>query len=344
MPRRTQHIIHISHVQAFRACRQAWHWSSPQGLNLMPVDKYAPFFTGSLVHHCLEYRHKFATPADEAIAVYCDRELTPAQKQDPKLLEQIELVKGLLAHYALWQKHDKTPLADRAFCFVDNERPFNTKLWSNSRHTVTLAGIYDGVVQSLDDGKYYLWEIKTTRSIAERSKQLALDAQTDAYVNAAQRELNLPISGIIYTLIRKKIPEAPKELKNGLLSQAANQDTTAEYFLNYVKHYHSDRDHAWLGATYGQFLNDLLAQDNRYFARIVVNRSQAALADSWQQLEAVTREMIAPHTAIYRNETYACNYCLFREPCIAKRDGGNYQAILANNYVNNPRYADEVGE
>lgn len=344
MPRQHTHYVHISHVQQFKACRQSWAWGAPQGRNLTPRDKYAPFFTGSLVHHCLEQRYKDGMPTLDALRMYIDRELNAEQQRDPNLLEQIDLVRGLMQHYDLWQKYDRTHLADTQFRFLANEQRFEIPLWSNSRHKITLASIFDGVVESLHDGKYYLWEIKTTRSIAERLKQLDLDAQTDAYINGAQRVLGVPLAGVVYTLIRKKVPDAPKILKDGTLSLDARQDTSAAWYLDAVKAHHSDWGKAQISMQYGAFLDGLLQSANRYFARIVVNRSQAALNDSWLQLQAAAREMINPRIPIYRNESYSCNYCLFRDPCIAKRDGRDYEDQLARNYVFNERYASEVDE
>lgn len=344
MPTVKDHILHISGVQQFKACRQAWQWASPLGRNLTPVDKYAPFFIGSLVHHALEYQYRFGITPEQSIAEYLAQNCTPAERQSEKILEQADQAAGLLKHYNLWQRHDQTWLADANFEFIANEQPFRVKLWDNSRKRIYLAGVFDGVVQSKHNGLYYLWEIKTTRSIIEREKQLQLDSQADAYTNAAQRMLGVKISGIVYTLIRKKVPEAPKALKDGTLSQSASQDTSAEWYLAYARNYHAGASNVFLSETYGAFLNTLLAQENKFFRRVVVNRSQYELADSWTQLQQVAREMIDPRTSIYLNESHACNYCLFRAPCIAKRSGRDYEAILGSSYVFNERYADEVSE
>lgn len=351
MPHKTHYKIHISDVQRYKACRQAWSWSSPIRANLTPRDKYAPFFTGSLVHHCLEMRYKYDAPVNDAIESYCRIELTEAQQTDPKLLEQIELVRGLMKHYELWQKHDRTWLSDAGFEFIASEQTFSVPLWSNSRNSIELIGTFDGVVKNKHNGKTYLWEIKTTRSLSEREKQLQLDNQADAYTNAAQRILGMPIDGIIYTLIRKKIPEHPKIIKGNLLSVAESQDITAEWYLDLVKQHHFPQSmldrmliNAWIKDQYGNFIDYLAKRGNNYFSRVVVNRSQIELADSWTQLQAVAREMINPKTAIYRSEDHHCNYCLMRQPCLAKFKGQDYATILNNSFVYNERYADEVIE
>lgn len=342
--------VHISDVMRYKSCRQAWQWSSPLKSNLTPKDKYAPFFTGSLVHHCLEMKHTIGLPTSQAIKMFLDQECTPEQKQDQTILDQVQLVYGLMQHYDLWQKQDTSWLADSNFEFIANEQDFATIIQRNSRSIIELVGRFDGVVKSLTNGKYYLWEIKTTRSIAEREKQLALDSQADAYTNAATRMLGVPIEGIVYTLIRKKIPDFPKVLQNGNLSAATSQDITAYYYLDCIKRHHSEvldsldlvATKAFIKSMYGNTLEALLNNDKPYFKRVLVQRSATELANSWNELKLVSREMISKRTPIYLNESYGCNYCLFRNPCIAKRAGKNYQEILDRDYVYNQRYADEI--
>lgn len=349
MPHQTQFKIHISDVQRFKGCRQSWSWASPTRANLTPRDKYMPFWLGSLIHHCLEMRYTRDMPINLALASYPQLDRPLDEITDQRQLENLALAQGLMQHYALWQKHDHTWLADDMFDFIASERDFAMPLWANSRNRIDVVGTFDGVVQSKHNGKYYLWEIKTTRSIIEREKQLALDSQTDTYLNVAQREIGIELAGVVYTLIRKKIPEFPKVLKSGMLSQAKDQDTSAEWFLRNVKIHHgianwTESPKAWIHENYGEIIDHFARQGNPYFSRVVVNRSQADLADAWDQLQAVAREMVNPRTPIYRNESYACNYCLFRHPCITKRAGGDYDAILARDYVFNDRYADEIPE
>lgn len=308
-----------------------------------------PFWLGSLVHHCLEMRYKYSASIQEALASFPQLDRPLEEITDPRQLENIVLARGLLLHYDLWQKYDRTWLRDDNFDFIASERDFATALWANSRNRIEIVGTFDGVVKSKHNGKHYLWEIKTTRSITEREKQLALDSQTDAYLNAAQRILGIELAGVVYTLIRKKIPEFPKILKTGMLSQAKDQDTSAEMYLAHVKAHHglgawATDPKPWIRDNYGDIINHLAQQGNPYFSRVVVNRSQAELQDSWDQLQAAAREMIDPRTYIYREESYACNYCLFRHPCITKRAGGDFRAILDRDYVFNERYADEVPE
>ena len=341
------YFVHSSDIQRYKRCRQYWDWASPIRSNLTPRDKYAPFFTGSLMHHVLEHWYKIGQDAQTSIANYMAKECTPEQRADPKLLEQATLVQVLFEHYRLWQHHDASWLSDGNFEFIANEQMVHLPLWRNRYADVRLIMTFDGVVKDLTSGKYYLWEIKTTKSVVQRQKQLDLDLQADNYANGAQRILDVPISGIIYTLIRKKIPDFPKVLTNGFLSQSRDQDITGWWYLKCIKEHHrlhlADREYRneFIKENYSKILDHLLQEQN-YFRRVLVKRSQAELDDSWHQLYAVTREMISKQTPIYLSEEDRCNFCLFRNPCIAKRQGRDYQAILDREYIFNDRYKDEI--
>ncbi len=340
MPRLTQHTIGITDAIAFRQCRQAWYWSSPLGCNLRPTEKHIPYFVGSLVHYGLECITKgSAAGIPLIIAEYVGNHCTVTEAYSTPILDACELAIGILQHYQLWQKHDTSPLADKNLEFISNEADHDVTLWSNTRNAIKLASTFDRVVHSKIDGNFYLVEYKTTSNMFKRFQQLQLDAQLDAYLNNASRTLDVPITGIIYTLLRKKVPEFPNILKTGLLSTAPKADTTAEWFLACAKQHHSgfeDRN-TLIKAHYGDYLNTLLNNLNKYFTRAVVTRSNRELNDSWYQLQETAKEMVAQRTPIYRNENTHCGDCAFRAPCIAKRQGLDYQAILQSSYEQNVR-------
>jgi len=344
MPSVTDYEIHISDVGAYKKCRRMWNWSSPLRGNLEPFDKYAPFFVGSMVHHALEYWYKFNTPPVASVFSYAAKNCSTTEIDDPNIREQINLAVDLVNHYLLWQAKDQSILADANFEFIAPEQSFKTILWRNSRKRIWLAGTFDGVVKQLSSGKYYLWEIKTTRSLIEREKQLALDEQTTAYANAAQTVVGYDISGIVYTLIKKKVPEFPKVNNDGQLSQSKSQDTTPEFYLDCIKRNHPNITKEQIKTIYGNFINYLCQEPSKYFRRLVVNRSAMELHRDKLELIAAAQEMVDNRTPIFRSGGPHCNYCLFRSPCIALNAGRDYQSILAEGYTKNRKYVDEVTE
>lgn len=358
MPRRQVFNIHISDVSAFKACRQRWDYSSTIRKSLAPRAIYAPFLVGSGVHKALELRFKFGTPLQDGVTHFLAKELKPL-KADPVLWEgvkaQVEenetLIRGMLAHYHEWQKASNTPLADRAFEFVSTEAPFNIKLWGNSRKQINYAGTFDGVVRHLETGKYYLWEVKTTRSITERVKQLDFDPQTTGYILGAQRALGLEIEGVIYTLLRKSLPNTPQPLKSGdRLSKAIKEgkyyNTSAEWYIKTVREFHPTATKAGIMDFYGDVISVLAEAGNSYFSRVVIKRSQAELARFESELLEVSKAMIDPRVPVYRGEGQHCNYCTFRNPCLLlHREGPEAEATnLAANYIYHNRHEAQEEE
>lgn len=354
MPRKTVYNVHITDVQRFKRCRRLWGWSSPLRGNLTTRETYSPFFVGTLVHHGLEQHYRYAMPPAVSIEkLFLDTVgHLPTTVLDPNYADY-RLALVLCQHYLLWQKYDQTPLADANFAFVSPEHEFSYKLWGNTRREIRLKGRFDGIVQQLSTGKYYLWEIKTTRSITERQKQLELDSQTDAYLAAAdhvlQHELGIKanVAGIIYTLLRKKEPSSPEVLKNGLLSQK-KIDTSAPWYLQAVKKHHGEQaTKAFVAEHYSEMINTLLTEANPFFARLIVTRTPDELRNATAHLLQVAHEMIDPNVPLYYNPDERCNYCVFRSPCIAVQQGRKLDALhlLQTGYKPNESYlGEQVGE
>lgn len=364
------YYIHSTDIGRFKDCRRRWDWESHLRRNLEPRDKYAPLWIGTLVHHGLEMWYR-ANPGKQvgsvalsiesgtptvrveadsyypefSIADYTKQHLTQAQLDDPRNTESETLAINLVDNYIRWQRTDRTWLADRNFEFIAPEQEFKVLLWQTTRARVWLVGRFDGIVRRRDNGLLYLWEIKTTRSIAEREKQLDFDEQTSAYLYAA-RALGYDVQGEIYTLIRKKIPESPRILKNGMLSTDVSIDTTQEHYWTCVKAHHNYanlpiEERAIIFKHYTPILDHLGQQPNKFFKRVPANRSTREIEHSASEIVAVAREMLSKTTPIYMTATARCNYCLFRTPCAAYNRGQDYEAILERDYQQNPKFTKD---
>lgn len=346
MPKIIDYEIHISDIMRFKRCRREWAWASHLKRNLEPRDKYAPLWIGTLVHHGLEQWYRSQVEPEFSIVNYECANLTPTQIDDPKNRESCDLAINLVANYIKWQRTDRTWLADKNFDFIAPEQDFKVLLWQTSRARVWLAGRFDGIVRRRDNGFLYLWEIKTTRSIMEREKQLDFDEQTSAYLFAAHK-LGYDVQGAIYTLIRKKLPESPRILKNGLLSTDKSIDTTPEHYIQCIRDHHfADRDsretdRQFILNNYGDILTHLGMQPNKFFKRVTVNRSPREIEHSASEIIAVAREMLSKQTPIYMTATAGCNWCLFRNPCAAYNRGQDYEAILEREYQPNTKFTKD---
>lgn len=341
-------FVHITDVQRFKECRRKWDYASPLKRNLVPTERYAPYYFGTLVHYVLEQVAK-GYPFSRALHSFFEinEGKVPMGPVDAGYAD-FELAKGIFRHYVMWQKTlVQGALADEDFEHISPEHSFTYPLYK-SKQQVYLKGKFDGIVKHKATGKYFLWEIKTTRSVTERMKQLDLEQQTDAYLIAAQYVLqkqlgiDAPVEGMVYTLIRKKVPTAPAVLKNGQLSQA-KQDVTPYWYAAAAKQQHPDLTPSELGSIYGPILSQLQAEHTPYFARHIVQRTPRHLTRSLRDLIAVTKDMLSKRTALYPNPTPSCNFCLYRDPCVLMQAGTTHtaEALLKANYKFNSDFEGE---
>lgn len=342
--------IHISDVINYKRCRRAWNWSSMHRENLTPIVQYAPFAFGTVVHAAIAtYFNGDGLLLGDDLALLDGFENLSDEDQ--------ELVKAVLAHYELWQSKDKSQFADRNLATIATEKAFEVALINPhgvKSNRYGLAGRFDGVVRNTVDGKLYLHEIKTTRSVKERASQLTNEEQCNAYLMAASQLFDEPVAGVIYTLIRKKAPVAPGILlRDGTLSLNKSIDTSAEYYFDYAFNHHgftSDSDMSndnpkalWFKQHYNDIITSLLFE-NKFFQRIVIRRSPVELQRTNDELYTIAQEMLSKRIAIYAHGGVHCLYCQFKEPCAAMNTGNDYQAILRDAYKQNDYHLPREGE
>jgi hypothetical protein len=347
--------IHISDVRTFRSCRRKWSWSSPLQGNLEPVVPYLPFFTGKALHAALEYYYRDGIPFEDTVDTYLASEeanmteittLWPSEQS--ALEEQIDLIRDLINHYAMWQRQDKRKYSDSNLEFISLEMPFELPLpipkgvihptlgIPSNEHghpTIKVAGRLDGIVRHRITGDYWIWETKTTRSISELTESLANDEQSALYMWAAERVMRVPIKGVLYNMLRKKAPAEPKILQSGAFSQAKNVDTTSYYYLDAIKRAFPDWSNETIIDEYGEILNILLDNDGKFFSRFPLYHSATEVTSTLENIYYTAMEMVNPNLPLYPAPSWLnCNFCFFKSPCLAKNAGSDYTVLLDEEY------------
>lgn len=345
--------IHITDMQAFMTCRRRWNWSSALRENLTSNAMYAPFFMGRLVHHNLEHLYRYGLSLEVALGMFLKEELghrvehlrTEPHERVAKLLWPQEIdeirnvvveAKQILEHYRIWARAYRGPFNDDEFDFISHERVFCVPFMrpdGTADPDMLQEGRFDGLVRRKSDGTVWLWEVKTARSIKERIQMLPYEMQASAYCRAAEIVFGEPVAGVIYTIIRKKVPRDPDVLANGMLSKNKSIDTTAEHYLKCVRRHHGVRATVpFIKQNYGDILMKLRerAEDpqHAFFARIGIRRSPEELRVFQEGFHACAREMINPDTPIYPSPGYHCSFCLFKEPCLDLNTGRDVQTTL----------------
>lgn len=331
--------IHISDIRTFKSCRRKWEWASPLKGNLEPIIPYVPFFTGRAFHAALEYKYRDGIPFEDTLDTYFKLEegamdeiagLWPGERA--AFDEQIELVRSMIDHYAMWQAQDTRVYSDRNLEFVSLEQGFEIPLPAPDggfHPTATLAGRFDGVVRHTPTDTFWLWETKTTRSIAELTNSLVNDEQCGVYAYAASQVLQKPIAGVLYNMVRKKAPSLPRILQNGQLSKAVSIDTTAFHYLSEIKSQFPDYSDDTILDEYGDTLAALQANETKFFLRFPVYRTPAEIANLLRDIYHVAVDMLNPDTPLYPAPSWLnCNFCSFKSACITRNADGDYGTLL----------------
>lgn len=332
----SKHQIHISDVTAFLQCRRAWNWSSNLRQHLTTVQPYGPFYLGTVVHKILE---KWYDP--NGLKVHASGRAIVELRQQPNAIDEfIDFGRDMFDHYLTWQNNDRSEFNDLNLNFLAVEKPVKMPIYTprgTASNKFEFVGKVDGVIRHWGNNKLYLHEIKTCKSIDSRIEQLNFEIQPTAYMLAAEHEYNEPIAGVIYTLIRKKLPVEPDVLGNGTLSKNKAIDTTADCYLSCVRRQHPGITAAEIKSIYGDVLSNLLNQPNKFFRRVLVTRSQSQLVEMRRMLYDVARDMTNARLPLYTNPGYFCNNCQFQMPCVALSSGQSIDPILSQHYIRNTR-------
>lgn len=336
--------IHISDVRTFRTCRRKWNWSSAMGRNLEPTVPYIPFFTGRAIHHCLEmYYGPRHIPLDKSLDQFLKDEKTEIDKigvlwpsEESSFDEQIEMMRSILGHYKLWVEHDHKMYSDENLEFISLETEFDVPMVTPGGRVskkMRLGGRFDGVVKHIPTGDYWIWECKTTRSVRELIDSLSNDEQCGVYMHAASKMLGVPIKGVLYNIIRKKVPTTPATLQNGLLSQAAKIDSTAFFYSWCIRQLCPDWSVDTIQGFYGPFLDMLAEKEQLFFMRFPVYRTEYEIKGLMKNIYYTALEMVNSKTVLYPAPGWLnCTMCHFRGPCLAMNSGSDYEVLLDAEY------------
>lgn len=347
--------IHISDLRAFLSCRRQWDWSSMLRQGLEPRITYAPFFTGRAIHYCLQKWYENGATPEQVLPKFVEHEVKNMEQSGalwPQELatveEQVELIKGMVDHYFMWVAKDVGPWADKNLRFIAMETEFTVPIESptgRSSTRIQFSGRFDGLVQRIDNGSYWLLETKTAKSIKGLQGTLDNDSQAGGYALAARKLFDKNVSGVLYNVLRKKLPTWPRQLVDGYLSQDKRIDTTPQVYIQAIKENHLEWQDGsgWtkegneaLMRTYGDFLRYLMSEeyqsDKAFFARIPIRRTRQELDQLERDIHYIGLEMVR-NPRIYPTASWStCPSCRFKGPCLTMNAGGDFGSLLHSEY------------
>lgn len=217
------------------------------------------------------------------------------------------------------------------------EEPFGVFIPANSgRNSQTkLYGILDLVAEEKRTGTVWLWDHKyTSRDFDSFESSLELDEQANYYLWGMQQllrleNINSPIAGIMFNLIRAKVPTQPKLLaprtkadkdagRSPGISQAKDIDTTAELYMKAIL------DNGFDPKDYEEVLSHLAVRDKPFFKRLPIVRTEHNLTLIGKELYQTSLDMRSNNCM--RNSTKDCSWdCPFHELCIMEFKGADYK-------------------
>lgn len=217
------------------------------------------------------------------------------------------LASGMLAGYvAHWRGKDD-------FEVLHVELPFRVPLVTpagKASRIFDLVGRIDMIVR-MPDGSIWVFEHKTVGvKDPQYLRRLDTDFQIRAYVWAGSRFLGVPIRGVVYNVLRAKLPVEPEVLKNGTISKRANIDTTLEVFEAALARTGSNP------ADYAEIHDRLRNEGNTFFIREAREIPPEDLQRWALEMYAITRDM-RRSKFVYRNPTACSLYggCEYRDLC-----------------------------
>jgi PD-(D/E)XK nuclease superfamily protein len=206
---------------------------------------------------------------------------------------------------------------------------------------VHARGRMDAIWERL--AKLGIMDHKTAQQIDENLPvKLETDEQTTSYLWAAEIEAqyyNLPHKGepmqeVIYNVLRKAYPREPTKLTTGMFStDRSKESTTYDILQRWIARNIPGVSLTEKQQGYLDYLKEV--GDEQFIIRKPVRRNRHQLADAGYRLYLETMDMLSPNLRIYNNlrNDYSCLNCAFRTPCLAKMDGGDWQQLIRDNYV-----------
>lgn len=203
---------------------------------------------------------------------------------------------------------------------------------------VVYAGRCDMLAED-EVGNYWIFDWKTARTITQDDEFLYLDDQIGSYVWAL-RKLGLPVRGFVYHEQRKGYPKPPERNKVIRLgrsySVSKSQETDYETYLRTVMEGDAA---AYQEGLYDDFLAFLKDEGIVFHARHQIHKTDYECDQIEYNIGQEALEMIDPKIRIYPSAgRFGCTFCAFRQPCMEKNGGGDYQYALDTLYERREHY------
>lgn len=195
---------------------------------------------------------------------------------------------------------------------------------------VTYGGRLDALFQD-KQGRYWIADWKTTSRLLDEdveSSFLQLDDQVSGYMWALW-QYGIQCAGFVYVEIKKTFPQPPERLlrtyKGKMYSTNKQALTTAEMFTRTVQY--NDND-AWQMGLYDDHIRWLESDGPKFTQRHQIHKNPNEIYATGEALSLEVMDMINDPLIYPQPGRFSCNWCLFKQPCLGKNMGEDYQYTL----------------
>jgi hypothetical protein len=341
--------LSFSEMDTFLRCRYKWNISSANRRSIRHKTSPKLYLTlGTAVHRGLEAGLRRQQDPVEAAREYIEEEreaktqeyqeatgTTPWPAELSDFNEMADLAVGLVRQYHDHYGTDH-PYADQGLTSIGIEVPFKIYLsdWlghDNQYGPVYFCGTLDGIAVD-EHGQIWIVENKTySKKLSPEDVQWHWQAQ--GYAVALEWLTGMPVAGVLYNGIAKKLIQEPKVLKSGLLSTDKRQATTLGRYLSAITANGENPDDPRFVDILSHLRELDLQGDTRFFYREKCFFTEDQL-DSWRADFLVLVHEMLDSPRIYRTVPYdGCGDCWFRDLCHAEHSGGDVEYLLDKRYT-----------
>lgn len=311
-------VLSYSQVKTWKRCRRKWWYGYVKGLR--PKGKVRKIELGNYGHHLLEAHYK-GEDLQEASQKYWDKVTADMFEEEMDMFTGVrsdaeQLVQRYLDHYG-----------DNRWNVLAIEQDFevNIRTGRGNSSRSHFKGVLDLVVEEETGGIFLVDHKFTTISFDKFEDSLVLDEQANSYLWALERILGVPVMGIVFNLIRTKLPTVPNLLKNGTLSKAKNMDTDPQTYLAEIHR---------LGLNpndYQDILEHLTETVNPFFKQVKTYRTPPEVTQVGHELYRTSLDMRAGE--VYRNATKDCGWdCPYYGLCIIDAKQADSDFYIRTNF------------
>jgi len=300
--------ISYSQMKTWKRCRQKWHYRYVEGLR--PIERIPKIDLGEYGHALLQAYYK-GEDLEQASQEYWQH------KTKDMFFEQVEEFKETreMAEKLVQRYIDRYEQEDNfAIYGVEEKVDANIPTPKGTRSHKRFNAVLDLIVED-DMGRIWLVDHKFTgRDLESYEEMLVLDEQANGYLWALCSLLGGPVNGIMFNLIRTKLPTKPRLLKNGTLSKDKSIDTDVQTYLETIKEHNLNPD------DYQDILEVVKERERPFFKRHRVERTPEEIKEIGKELYLSAQDIRQARGHIFRNATHDCSWdCEFKELCIMEK-------------------------